>query len=450
MSIQPGFLRNLKGRALGEPNKTRNRGTTAIVLWNTTIFLLIFVAAFWLRRTPLSPDAILQGYLQAITGLISFVFASVTLVRFQGTQDRISLILGSGFLLSGTVLSASSVLFFGVSQDTRASLMWAPVAWWASRMVLALLLLVALVVERLLPRSRHPRLEIAGGLLTVIGLTYLITAALRHAPTEESAHPAALVPSMHQLIPAAIFVVSLVWFRRRLLHENTAFDSALYTAAWLNVAAQLSASQSERMLDAPFVFAQAMTVLSYTIALGGALLDNARLFEQVRHLAVSDPLTGLANYRRLLDVLESETERTNRSGRPFALLLLDLDGLKRINDTYGHLVGSRAICRTADNLRIHCRTIDTAARYGGDEFALVLPEAQEEEAQSVANRIHEVMANDTEKPPLSASIGIAIYRGLGERTEKLISEADEKLYVEKARRGRQPFQPQPRRRSQKA
>ncbi len=165
---------------------------------------------------------------------------------------------------------------------------------------------------------------------------------------------------------------------------------------------------------------------------------------------MSDPLTGLANYRRLLDVLESETERTNRNGRPFALLLLDLDGLKRINDTHGHLVGSRAICRTADILRIHCRSIDTAARYGGDEFALVLPEAQDEEAQSVANRIREVMANDAEKPPLSASIGIAIYRGLGERTEKLISEADEKLYVEKSRRGRQPFQPPPRRKSQKA
>lgn len=70
--------------------------------------------------------------------------------------------------------------------------------------------------------------------------------------------------------------------------------------------------------------------MSYVVALGGALLDNARLFEQVRHLAVSDPLTGLANYRRLLDVLEKETERSNRSGRPFSILLLDVDGLKKL------------------------------------------------------------------------------------------------------------------------
>jgi diguanylate cyclase (GGDEF)-like protein len=177
-------------------------------------------------------------------------------------------------------------------------------------------------------------------------------------------------------------------------------------------------------------------VMGYTVALGGALLDNAHLFEQVRHLAVSDPLTGLANYRRLLDVLENETERTNRSGRPFSVLLLDLDDLKKINDNYGHLVGSRAICRLGDVLRIHCRAMDTAARYGGDEFALVLPEAQEDEARRVASRIREVLANDDEQPPFSASIGVSVYRGDGERIEKLLSEADRDLYSEKARRGK--------------
>jgi two-component system, cell cycle response regulator len=204
-------------------------------------------------------------------------------------------------------------------------------------------------------------------------------------------------------------------------------------------------------MDAPFVFAQGLMVLGYTVALGGALLDNARLFERVRHMAVSDPLTGLANYRRLLDVLENETERTDRSGRPFAVLLLDLDGLKLINDSYGHLVGSRAICRVADILRIHCRAIDTAARYGGDEFALVLPESQEEEARRVTDRIREVMANDDEPPRISASIGMAVYRGDGERIEKLLSEADQQLYAEKAKRARRtPALLNPRRRTPKA
>ena len=222
----------------------------------------------------------------------------------------------------------------------------------------------------------------------------------------------------------------------------------MYAAVWLNVAAQFAAAQSARLMDAPFVFAQGLMVLGYTVALGGALLDNARLFERVRHMAVSDPLTGLANYRRLLDVLENETERTDRSGRPFAVLLLDLDALKTINDSYGHLVGSRAICRLADILRIHCRAIDTAARYGGDEFALVLPESQEDEAHRVVDRIRRVMANDDEPPRLSASIGIAVYRGDGERIEKLLSEADQQLYAEKARRVRRaPALTYPRRRA---
>jgi diguanylate cyclase (GGDEF)-like protein len=435
---------------MAESALINSRGRVPPVLASVSAFIILFFFAMWLRLVPLEPDPDLQGYLQVTTGLLAVVFAAVALVRFQGTQDRISLILGSGFLLSGAILAASSLLFFQFQQEAPVQFRWAPVSWWVSRIVLALLFVVALLVEHFLPRSRHPRGEIAGALLTVIASTYLITAALRRLPPEVSAHPGAVFPSPLQLLPAGIFLVALIWYRRRLELEDSAFDRTVYAAAWMNLAAQLAASQSQRLLDSPFVFAQALTVTSYAIALGGALLDNARLFEQVSHLAVSDPLTGLANYRRLLDVLEAETERTNRNGRPFAVLLLDLDGLKRINDTYGHLVGSHALNRLAHILRIHCRAIDTAARYGGDEFALVLPETSREEAERVANRIRTVMATDTERPQLSASIGISIYNGHGERIEKLLSDADAQLYFEKARRGkRHPTTLSPRRRSQK-
>jgi diguanylate cyclase (GGDEF)-like protein len=419
---------------MGEQTRMNGRSPTKVVLWHVLGFLLVLLAAFWLRPFSLEPDPVLQGYLQVITALLAFVFAALSFVRFQGTQDRISLILGGGYLLSGAVLSASSVLFFQFSPDIPVRTTWAPVAWWLSRMILALLLLVALLVERFIPRSRHTKTEITGALLSVVALTYLIAAALRRLPPEVSRHPGAFLPGPQQLLPGLIFLVAVIWYRRRLESEDSAFDRTIYAAAWMNFAAQLAACQSERILDAPFVLAQVLTVSSYALALGGALLDNARLFEQVRHLAVSDPLTGLANYRRLLDVLENETERTNRTGRPFAVLLLDLDGLKKINDRYGHLVGSRALCRLAAILRIHCRAIDTAARYGGDEFALVLPETQDAEAQHVANRIRVVMAEDEENPPLSASIGISFYRGDGERIEKLLSDADQDLYAEKARR----------------
>src|SRR5260221_4523147 len=236
---------------------------------------------------------------------------------------------------------------------------WAPVALWLGRMILALLLVVALLVEKFLPRSRHPKGEIAGALFTVVLFTYIISSAVRKLPTEMSPHQLAFIPSPQQLLPAAIYLVALIWYRRRLQYNESAFDRSVYAASWLNFAGQLAASQSARLLDAPFVLSQGLSIIGYAVALGGALLDNARLFEQVRHLAVSDPLTGLANYLRLLDVLEAETERTNRNGRPFALLLLDLDGLKKINDTYGHLVVSHALNRLAPIPPIHSRATDT-------------------------------------------------------------------------------------------
>jgi diguanylate cyclase (GGDEF)-like protein/PAS domain S-box-containing protein len=133
------------------------------------------------------------------------------------------------------------------------------------------------------------------------------------------------------------------------------------------------------------------------------------LEDHLRRQAASDSLTGLANYRRLVDVLDLEIRRSKRTNREFAMLFFDLDGLKRINDRHGHMTGSEALCRLADALCSCCRDIDTPARFGGDEFAVVLPETNVEAADLVARRICESVATDGRGPKLSVSFGVAVY-----------------------------------------
>jgi diguanylate cyclase (GGDEF)-like protein len=176
-------------------------------------------------------------------------------------------------------------------------------------------------------------------------------------------------------------------------------------------------------------FVGVMVVLS--MILGAEVNDRKCSMEKVRQMAVSDPLTGLANYRLLVDVLDAEIKRFGRTGRPFAILILDLDGLKRINDTYGHLAGSRAIRRVAEIIRVLCRATDTAARYGGDEFVIVLPEANLEGAQLLSARIIERLAQDIQPPPLSVCVGTALYPHDGGTVTELLRAADRALYVKK-------------------
>lgn len=158
------------------------------------------------------------------------------------------------------------------------------------------------------------------------------------------------------------------------------------------------------------------------------------LENHLRRQAASDSLTGLANYRHLVDVLDAEIKRSDRTNREFALLFFDMDGLKRINDRYGHMVGSQALCRLADVLSSCCRGIDTPARFGGDEFAVVLPETNTRKAHQVARRICESVDNDGNGPKLSVSAGIAVYPQDGDTIEKLLREADLALYSMKQKK----------------
>jgi diguanylate cyclase (GGDEF)-like protein/PAS domain S-box-containing protein len=163
------------------------------------------------------------------------------------------------------------------------------------------------------------------------------------------------------------------------------------------------------------------------------ITKQRELEDHLRQLAAKDGLTGLANYRTLVEVLDSEMRRSQRTGREFAVVLFDLDGLKRINDRYGHLTGNEALRRLADTLSICCRDIDTAARFGGDEFALVLPETTAPSAGLVAQRIRESLALDGRGIKLSVSTGAAAYPQDGQSIGELLGAADAAMYAMKDR-----------------
>jgi len=386
----------------------------------------IFTLSCWLRQRDFSSGFVLFCYLEIVGSLLSFTFVANALVHFRGTRDRLTLILALGFLLAGLIETFAIWGLYGGSitatQDADVFL-----TWMIGQTALAALLVSALAMEHRVPHSRHPRSETTVSLVLVGIVTYLTCAAYLSGVIQTATHPGARLARASELIPAALFLVAAIAFSR----ANPArfgFRRTLCVALWINVACHVAATQSLHAFDAPFTLALALRTGSYALILGGTLLDNARLFEQVRQLAVSDSLTGLGNYRALLNAIESEIQRSSRSGRSFAMVLMDLDNLKQINDRHGHLVGSHAICRLGNVLRLHSRAIDTAARYGGDEFALVLPEAGAQAARRVAERIRERLSADGEYPNVTVSVGTAVFPQDGRTVEELFDAADRNLY----------------------
>lgn len=154
---------------------------------------------------------------------------------------------------------------------------------------------------------------------------------------------------------------------------------------------------------------------------------------KLRQLPAIDKLTGLANYHGLSKAVQSEIKRSKRSGREFAVLVCDLKGTEQINTCYGHLAGDRALRRLANIFRSSCRFIDTAARYGDDKIAIILPECGAKAADTVERRISERLSMDREEPLLAVSVGIAAYPEDGKNLDALFQAAVRALYKKKER-----------------
>ena len=167
---------------------------------------------------------------------------------------------------------------------------------------------------------------------------------------------------------------------------------------------------------------------------GAIALDNALRVQRAEALSVTDDLTQLYNWRYMQQVLRRETKRALRGNRPLSLLFVDLDGFKSINDSHGHLFGSRALVESASVIRASARETDIVARFGGDEFALVLPDTASDGAVSVGERIrdrlaaHRFLEGDGLSIALTASVGVATLPDVAATAEELIQAADEAMY----------------------
>ncbi|HEY0000930.1 MAG TPA: diguanylate cyclase [Actinoplanes sp.] len=183
----------------------------------------------------------------------------------------------------------------------------------------------------------------------------------------------------------------------------------------------------------------------------GVAVHNVRVHEEAQRLSLTDPLTGLWNYRYLRESLRREVERASRFGRMLAVLVLDLDHFKEVNDTYGHAAGDAVLGEFARRLRLGLREVDFAFRQGGEEFVVLLPETDAYGGVIVAERLGAAvrdrpMSLDPQHPergdqiPVTVSIGVAVFPEHGTTADQVLQAADAALYAAK-RAGRDTYRP---------
>ena len=192
-------------------------------------------------------------------------------------------------------------------------------------------------------------------------------------------------------------------------------------------------------VKAPVLSRALLRALDTVLTPAGLALDTALLLKRTEALSVTDDLTRLYNARYLNIALRRETRLAARNSRPLSLLFIDLDGFKSINDSHGHLAGSRALVEAGAVIRGSARETDIVARFGGDEFALILPDTGSQGALQVAERIrdriarHVFLAGDGLDIHLTASVGVATLPDVAAAADELVQAADAAMYRVKDR-----------------
>ena len=345
---------------------------------------------------------------------------------FDRPQDIFKFALLAGMLSTAlaATLGVTSLLLRGLDQWSNFGPIW--LTWWMGDAVGALVVAPLLVVWF----ARRARWNLGQYLEAAVMVACLVLVG--------QVAFAGLVPFESKTYPLEFLCLPfLIWAAFRLGQRGATLATLVLSAVAIHGTllgfgpfARGTPNESLLLLQS---FLGVTSVMA--LALAGLVLERERHEEALRQLAISDSLTGLANHRLFTDRLRREVGRSQRTERLFAVLLLDVDGLKQINDRHGHLVGSRALVRVAEDLRHNCRAFDTPARFGGDEFGVLLPETEESEARQVADRIVQRLSVDGEQPPVSVSVGLAMYPRDGQTPEALLGAADRGLYQMKRTNG---------------
>jgi diguanylate cyclase (GGDEF)-like protein/putative nucleotidyltransferase with HDIG domain len=250
------------------------------------------------------------------------------------------------------------------------------------------------------------RIPLGSGLLGQVARTGNMASCTAAFPTESTLKP---------ILPDSLAAIGLPVFYAEQLHGMLYVESA-----------------------EAIEFSEEEVLLLGTLAdlISGAL-HNALTFQKAQEQAITDGLTGVKTHRFFMEALSAEWKRSTRAGRAFALVLMDLDRFKFVNDFYGHLEGDLVLQRVGQILETNCRRSDVVARYGGDEFVILMPETSMEQARQLASKLRGWVSADPllREKNISASFGIACYPLHGSSPQELIQVADASMYLSKHQGG---------------
>jgi diguanylate cyclase (GGDEF)-like protein len=368
-------------------------------LWVTIIMNFLSMGLVWAYVMRCYPNFAAAKF-WAVASLTAALGAGITMLR--GSMDpRFPLIVGGGLLVF-----ACGIATMGVRRFYDLDIQWRAACVIAAASCVGLYLF--LVVNENMPMR-----IVAYSLGQSVSIAMSLSLLLRRREGQDN--PGARFAGYVGLLIIATHMVRCVWALPIIGGDMTVTEF--------------------NGVQAVLILAQMFLGMAWNF--GFLLMAMDRLRNEVADLALVDDLTGVANRRHLVQRLTEECARSERSGKPFALLVIDLDGFKSINDTYGHAAGDACLQHFTLMAQTRLRPGDLLARTGGDEFCIVLPSSSLREGITIARRVLDVCRRDAEgcvggDIPIAVSIGVAQWtREIGPLPESLIAAADEALYAAK-------------------